>query len=425
MEIDEKTRLEQQYNQHQPQNDFGTPSGRTSSHITSQTSGQTPGYTSGQNARNPRDYRDDQGPKVLCGQALDNLNQGQTNRRGNQIDPRQHLYQHQPQKQHQYQQRDDKNRSGTPPSVDDEENFDATIVPKGQPTRGPPRTGPGFNGYDHAQQERADFENMNEINPQYGNDQSNTFGTRTSESVQYDREPPNSSRPQPHSSGRVRVLPNHSEPRDDYRSAQFTDVNGQIRQPGMVRDHPEFNEPSSYEVITSPRSDRHSPNQIMNEHARNTSSPKNHRPFQEENLSHSQSRRPNGPDVAAPRKGRRSTNTSTTSVSSEQSLHPLFDGIGQPPSQPAVPPPPQSPLQPVLTPPLTPLPTPSVEKQNNRRETLLDIPVQDMDLQMKYKQAINDNQKLQYELKRTREDAQRQIQYERQAAHRLTCKYDS
>ena len=67
MEIDEKTSLEQQYNEHQPQNGFRTPS-RTSSHI--------PGYTTGQSVRNPRDYRGDQGPEVLNGQALDNLNQG-------------------------------------------------------------------------------------------------------------------------------------------------------------------------------------------------------------------------------------------------------------------------------------------------------------------------------------------------------------
>ena len=67
MEIDEKTSLEQQYNEHQPQNGFRTPS-RTSGHI--------PGYTTGQSVRNPRDYRGDQGPEVLNGQALDNLNQG-------------------------------------------------------------------------------------------------------------------------------------------------------------------------------------------------------------------------------------------------------------------------------------------------------------------------------------------------------------
>ena len=49
---------------------------------------------------------------------------------------------------------------------------------------------------------------------------------------------------------------------------------------------------------------------------------------------------------------------------------------------------------------------------------------QDNDYKIKYEQAIRHMKKMQNELNRTQEDAQRQIQWERQSSARLNCKRD-
>ena len=99
----------------------------------------------------------------------------------------------------------------------------------------------------------------------------------------------------------------------------------------------------------------------------------------------------NGQPVAPPRptaKPRRSTNTSVNSASSKPSSQPVFQ--------------PQRP--------------PIVQKT---------VPVpQDNDYKIKYEQAIRHMKKMQNELNRTRDDAQRQIQRERQSSARLNCKKD-
>ena len=252
MEIDEKTVLERQY--HQPQ---------------AQTSFETPRRSSGHPPANPdpRDYHGRQGPHVLLGQVHQNLNQSPMHRGGHQIDPGQFQSQCQThegknpygappsgglqfdprQNQPQYQPRDCKNRSGTPPSVDDDEAED-TIVANVV---------------------------VDKTNPLFGNERSNMFGTTTSESFQYTRQPSTDPQPQHRVPGQRRISPNQPQARDDHDYQRSLDINGSRQRSGLAPEHPIFDDPPNYEIVMSPRPLQSSP------------SPSEHRQFQGTNISRS------------------------------------------------------------------------------------------------------------------------------------------
>ena len=424
MEIDEKTVLERQYHQPQAQTSFETPR-RSNGHPPA-----NPG---------PRDYHGRQGPQVLLDQVHQNLNQSPMHRGGHQIDPGQFQSQYQTHEDknpygtppsgglqfdpRQNQPSDRKNRSGTPPSVDDDEAED-TIVPNDQFNRTPPRT--DFGGHGH--QEPQGYVVVDKTNPLFGNERSNMFGTTTSESFQYARQPSTDPQPQHRVPDQRRTPPNQTHARNDHDYQRSLDINGLRQHSGLAPEHPRFDDPPNYDIIMSPRSNNDpgttqpmESSPLPSEHRQfqgtNISSPTHHigRPITPPKVSSDtdprineplssdpqsiqenyQTRSPsiprNGQPVAPPRptaKPRRSTNTSVNSASSEPSSQPVFQ--------------PQRP--------------PIVQKT---------VPVpQDNDYKIKYEQAIRHMKKMQNELNRTRDDAQRQIQWERQSSARLNCKKD-
>ena len=389
MEIDEKTVLERQYHQPQAQTSFETPR-RSSGHPPA-----NPG---------PRDYHGRQGPHVLLDQVHQNLNQSPMHRGGHQNDPGHFQSQYQThedknpygtppsgghqfdprQNQPQYQPRDCKNRSGTPPSVDDDEAED-TIVANVV---------------------------VDKTNPLFGNERSNMFGTTTSESFQYTRQPSTDPQPQHRVPGQRRISPNQPQARDDHDYQRSLDINGSRQRSGLAPEHPIFDDPPNYEIVMSPRPLQSSP------------SPSEHRQFQGTNISRlSPTQRIDRP-ITPPKVSSDTDPRINEPLSSDpQSI--------QENNQTLSPPIPRN-GQPVAPPRPTPRPRRSTNTSVNSEPSSQHPPIvpttvpvpQDNDYKIKYEQAIRTMKKMQNELNRTRDDAQRQIQWERQSSARLNCKKD-
>ena len=356
MEIDEKTVLEQRYNQPQPQTGFGTPISSSGHPLAYPTS---------------RDYHGRQGPKALLDQVHHNL----------------------------------EHRSGTPPSVDGHE-AEETIVPNEQLNRTSPRT--DFGGHGHEHHDPQGYVVVDEMSPHAGHEGSNMLGTTSSKTFQYTRQSSSGPQLQRQFPDQRRTPSNQPHKREDYDYQQAVDINGLRQQSGLAAEHPRFDNPPTYEIIMSPRTNN---DPCTHEPLRYSPLPGDRRPFQETNIS-----RPSPTQQA----DQPITPTKVSSVTDSRINEPMQNSSlprSSPPFQETIES--QSPLNQHNGPPV-PAPRRSRGSENTSVTSVSSEP-QNNHYKIKYEQAMRHMKKMQNELHRTREEAQRQIQWERQSSARLNC----